>query len=43
MTIRYRGADPRAVNEDGKTPFELAVELKLNDAEILAILSDANG
>ncbi|KAL0547413.1 hypothetical protein IC582_017347 [Cucumis melo] len=38
-----RGADPRAVNEDGKTPFELAVELKLNDAEILAILSDANG
>ncbi|XP_022980787.1 ADP-ribosylation factor GTPase-activating protein AGD3-like [Cucurbita maxima] len=38
-----RGADPRAVNGDGKTPLELAVELKLNDVEVLAILSDANG
>lgn len=41
--ICYRGADPRAVNGDGKTPLELAVELKLNDVEILAILSDAIG
>ena len=31
------------MNGDGKTPLELAVELKFNDVEILAILSDANG
>ena len=31
------------MNGDGKTPLELAVELKLNDVEVLAILADANG
>ncbi|KAG7018400.1 ADP-ribosylation factor GTPase-activating protein AGD3 [Cucurbita argyrosperma subsp. argyrosperma] len=41
--VLSRGADPRAVNGDGKTPLELAVELKLNDIEVLAILADANG
>ncbi|XP_022972057.1 ADP-ribosylation factor GTPase-activating protein AGD3-like isoform X1 [Cucurbita maxima] len=38
-----RGADPRAVNGDGKSPLELAVELKLNDVELVAILADSNG
>lgn len=38
-----RGADPRAVNREGKTSLELAVESNFADSEILAILSDANG
>ncbi|PON54804.1 Arf GTPase activating protein [Parasponia andersonii] len=38
-----RGADTRAVDRVGKTPFELAVELNFDDAEILTLLSDCNG
>ena len=38
-----RGADPRAVNGEGKTSLDLAVESNFADSEILALLSDANG
>lgn len=38
-----RGADPRAVNGEGKTPFELAVESNFVDSDVLALLSDSNG
>lgn len=38
-----RGADPRAVNREGKTSLELAVESNFTDSEVLAILSDSNG
>lgn len=38
-----RGADPRAVNREGKTSLELAVESKFADSEVLAILSDSHG
>ncbi|KAG5228016.1 ADP-ribosylation factor GTPase-activating protein [Salix suchowensis] len=38
-----RGADPRAVNGEGKTPLEHAIESKLNESEVLALLSDSNG
>lgn len=38
-----RGADPRAVDGEGKNPFELAVESNFDDSEILALLSDSNG
>ena len=31
------------MNGDGKSPLELAVELKLNDVELVAILADSNG
>ncbi|KAL5552590.1 hypothetical protein UlMin_039991 [Ulmus minor] len=37
-----RGADTRAVNGVGKTPFELAIEANFHDPDILAVLSDAN-
>ncbi|GMY26635.1 ADP-ribosylation factor GTPase-activating protein AGD3 isoform X1 [Fagus crenata] len=38
-----RGADPRAVNVEGKNPYELAVESNFNDTEVLALLADSNG
>ncbi|XP_071707437.1 ADP-ribosylation factor GTPase-activating protein AGD3 [Rutidosis leptorrhynchoides] len=38
-----RGADPHAVNGDGKTALELAVELNCRDNEMLNLLSDSNG
>ncbi|KAL2547252.1 ADP-ribosylation factor GTPase-activating protein AGD3 [Forsythia ovata] len=38
-----RGADPRAINEQGKTPFELAMESNFDDSEVLALLSESNG
>ncbi|GFZ21007.1 ARF GTPase-activating protein [Actinidia rufa] len=38
-----RGADPQAVNGEGKTPIELALESKFEDSEVLALLSDSNG
>ncbi|KAL7261427.1 hypothetical protein ACSBR1_006972 [Camellia fascicularis] len=37
-----RGADPRAVNGEGKNPFELAVESNFEDSEVLALLSYSN-
>ena len=37
-----RGADPRAVDGVGKNPFELALESNLDDADLLALLSDSN-
>lgn len=37
-----RGADPQAINGEGKTPFELAVESNFEDNEVLAMLSDPN-
>jgi Arf-GAP/coiled-coil/ANK repeat/PH domain-containing protein len=41
--MHCRGADPRAVNGKDKTPLELAVESKLDESEVLALLSDSNG
>ncbi|RVW78052.1 hypothetical protein CK203_044851 [Vitis vinifera] len=41
--IQLQGADPRAVNGEGKTPFELAVESNFVDSDVLALLSDSNG
>ncbi|RXH79971.1 hypothetical protein DVH24_041118 [Malus domestica] len=38
-----RGADPRALNGEGKSPLELAVESNFDDSEVLAMLSDSNG
>ncbi|KAM7484005.1 hypothetical protein LguiA_000014 [Lonicera macranthoides] len=38
-----RGADPQALNGEGKTPLELALESNLEDSEVLALLSDSNG
>ncbi|KAI4386345.1 hypothetical protein MLD38_004283 [Melastoma candidum] len=38
-----RGADPRALNGEGKSPMDLAVESNLRDSEVLAMLSDSNG
>ncbi|KAH7516809.1 hypothetical protein FEM48_Zijuj10G0174100 [Ziziphus jujuba var. spinosa] len=38
-----RGADPRAVNGEGKTTLELAIESNFDDADVLALLADANG
>ncbi|CAN8256482.1 unnamed protein product [Cochlearia groenlandica] len=37
-----RGADPEAVNGEGKTALDIAVESKFTDTEVLALLSDAN-
>ncbi|WRX15929.1 Arf GTPase activating protein - like 2 [Theobroma cacao] len=37
------GADPQALNSEGKTSLELAVESDFDDSEVLALLSDANG
>lgn len=38
-----RRADPRAVNGEGKTPLELAIESNFVDSNVLTLLSDANG
>jgi Arf-GAP/coiled-coil/ANK repeat/PH domain-containing protein len=38
-----RGADPRAVNGEGKNPFEVAVESNFDDGEVTALLADSNG
>ncbi|XVE50029.1 hypothetical protein DITRI_Ditri01bG0129400 [Diplodiscus trichospermus] len=38
-----RGADPQALNREGKTAHELAVESDFDDTEVLALLSDSNG
>ncbi|KAI4381328.1 hypothetical protein MLD38_007407 [Melastoma candidum] len=38
-----RGADPRALNGEGKSPLDLAMESNLRDGEVLAMLSDAHG
>ncbi|XP_030539493.1 ADP-ribosylation factor GTPase-activating protein AGD3 [Rhodamnia argentea] len=38
-----RGADPHALNGEGKTPLELAVESSFGDNEVLNLLSDTNG
>jgi len=38
-----RGADPRAVNGEGKNPFVVAVESNLDDGDVIAILADSNG
>lgn len=38
-----RGADPQALNDEGKTPLELAVESSFGDNEVLTLLSDTNG
>ncbi|KAJ0101343.1 hypothetical protein Patl1_05404 [Pistacia atlantica] len=40
--LLMRGADPRAVNGEGKNPLELAVESNFSDGDVLAILSDWN-
>jgi hypothetical protein len=37
-----RGADPRAVNGEGKNPFEVAVESNFDDGEVTALLADSN-
>ncbi|RAL38692.1 hypothetical protein DM860_002670 [Cuscuta australis] len=37
-----RGANPHAVNGDGKTPVDLAMESNFNDHEVLSLLSNAN-
>ena len=38
-----RGANPRAVNGEGKNPFEVAVESNFDDGEVIALLADSNG
>lgn len=38
-----RGADPQAVDEEGRTPIELAAQSNFEDNEVLALLSDSNG
>lgn len=38
-----RGADPRAVNVEGKNPYEVALESNFDDSEILTLLADSNG
>ncbi|KAK3228883.1 hypothetical protein Dsin_000764 [Dipteronia sinensis] len=38
-----RGADPRAVNGEGKSSLELALESNFVDSDVLPILSDSNG
>ncbi|XP_051122073.1 ADP-ribosylation factor GTPase-activating protein AGD3-like isoform X2 [Andrographis paniculata] len=37
--LLMRGADPRVTDNQGKTPFQLAVESNVNDSEVLALLS----
>lgn len=37
-----RGADPRIVDVEGKTPLELAVESNIVDSDVLALLADTN-
>ncbi|XP_073143284.1 ADP-ribosylation factor GTPase-activating protein AGD3 isoform X1 [Henckelia pumila] len=38
-----RGADHQAVDDQGKTPRQFAVESKIEDSEVLALLSDSHG
>jgi Arf-GAP/coiled-coil/ANK repeat/PH domain-containing protein len=38
-----RGANPRAVNGEGKNPFEVAVESNFDDGEVIGLLADSNG
>lgn len=40
---KSRGADPRAVDEEGRTPIELAAESNVDDREVVAPLTDSNG
>lgn len=41
MCIFCRGADPEAVNGEGKTALDIAAESKFTNAEVLALLSEA--
>lgn len=41
--LSNRGADPQAVDKEGKTPFHLVEESALDDVEILALLKVAIG
>ncbi|CAA0815514.1 ADP-ribosylation factor GTPase-activating protein AGD3 [Striga hermonthica] len=36
-----RGADPRALDEQGRTPFQLAVDSNFQDSEVLGLLADS--
>ncbi|XP_019427243.1 PREDICTED: ADP-ribosylation factor GTPase-activating protein AGD3-like isoform X2 [Lupinus angustifolius] len=38
-----RGADPRAVDEEERTPIELAAQSSFDDNEVHALLSDSSG
>ncbi|MCI36608.1 ADP-ribosylation factor GTPase-activating protein AGD3-like, partial [Trifolium medium] len=38
-----RGGDPRAVDEEGRTPIELAAESNADDREVRAPTTDSNG
>lgn len=43
MHIACRGADPQAIDMDGKTPLQRAMESgTFNDEEILVLLADTN-
>ncbi|GFQ01185.1 ADP-ribosylation factor GTPase-activating protein agd3 [Phtheirospermum japonicum] len=37
-----RGADPRAVDNQGNTPFQLAMESKFDDSDVLGLLTDSH-
>ena len=39
----HRGADPQAVDEEGRTTLDLAIQSNFGDTEVLALLSDSNG
>lgn len=43
FSVQFRGADPQAVDEQGKTPFQLAMESNFDDSEVLALLSNSHG
>lgn len=43
LLFNCRGADPRGVNGEGKTPIELAMESKFEDGEVLALLRESKG
>ncbi|XP_015570576.1 ADP-ribosylation factor GTPase-activating protein AGD3 [Ricinus communis] len=38
-----RGADPRAINGEGKTPLEIAIDSNFVEHDILVLLSESNG
>lgn len=42
VMVFCRGADPHALNREGKTPLERAVESGFDDSEVLVLLSDSN-